>query len=157
MPREIGPTLVKTVEIGGLAAAAGGTEVFDFDFAMREGARLLGVEYLWVPTAGTSQQMSAGIYLGPSRDNPTSYATVWMDEDVVATIGHMVIQEAIGEQHFDYDAVDLSMYSIIITRNVTLAVFNASASGNLAIKAKIYYNRIELSADEAVVIMTLRR
>lgn len=155
--RELSPTLVRTAEITGLATATGATAEMDFDFGLQEGARLIGVYYRWDWTAGTHVGIDGGIYLGPTRSNPTAIDELAIDEDVVADFSFYIQQEAAGEQHHWSAMVDLSHMDLYITRNIRFCVYNVSATNINNAIAKVYYNRIQFSAEEAVVQMTIRR
>jgi hypothetical protein len=155
--RELSPTLVRTASDTGLATATGSTAELDFDFGIQQGARLIGIEYSFNITAGTHVGGSFGLYLGPTRSNPTTVSEVMEDEDVVGSVSWQINQEAAGEQVIQSIYRDFSRMEIYITRNVRGCVYNWGSTNLNLIVWKLYYNRIELSAEEAVVQMTIRR
>ena len=156
MARELQPTLCRTAVISALGTGTGSVASMGFDFGIQQGARLIKVEYQLTITAGTHVGAAMGLYLGPTRANPASAGELPYDEDVVGGAFYHIQQEAAGEQHVPLLINDLSMTTIFITRNILFCMFNSGAS-NIIGTCKLYYNRVEYTAEEAIVVMTLRR
>lgn len=135
---------------------SGSTVELDFDFGYGQGAKLMAVQYDLRFTGGTNVDVCCGVYLGPTKANPTGADEILEDEDVLCPHQWYIVQEAAGEQPVHTAYYDVSNLDMIITRNVRFEAHTPNAVANL-VYVRLYYNRIQMTDAEAVMVMTLRR
>jgi len=156
MPREFGPTLIRTSGAVTAPAAGGATDEMDFNFGSLEGARILGVEYgasAHLPAA--TGYLEYGLNFNPSAPAPTAANDLQSDEGVFA-VGQVDFALATsGMFGLPEDRVDLSMFNIFIVRNIALQVFTITVTSGVV--ARVYFKRVIFSEAELGGIVAFRR
>jgi len=156
MPREFGPTLIRTSGAATVPAAGGASDEMDFNFGSLEGARVLGVEYgasAHLPSA--TGYVEYGLNFNPSAPAPTAANDLQSDEGVFA-VGQVDFALATSGMFGIFeDRVDLTMYKIFIVRNIALQVFTITVTSGVV--ARVYFVRVIFSEAELGGIVAFRR
>jgi len=157
MPREFGPTLIRTSGAATAPAAGGATDEMDFNFGSLEGGRIMGVEYgssAHLPSA--TGYLEYGLNFNPSAPAPAAANDLQSSESVFA-VGQVDFALAGAASAFGImeDRVDLSMYNIFIVRNIALQVFTITVTAGVV--ARVYFKRVIFSEAELGGIVAFRR